>query len=53
MAKKKRKMPKRPKMGASKEVWDRWAKRAAEVKKYNDQIEKDRDYKRKLSEKYR
>jgi hypothetical protein len=52
MAKKKKKMPKRPKMNSSKQTWDRWAKRAAEVKKYNDQIDKDREYKRKLSQKF-
>jgi hypothetical protein len=52
MAKKKKKLPKRPKMGSSLEVWKRWEKKAAEVKKFNDAIDRERDQKRKISQKY-
>lgn len=49
---KKRKMPKKPKQTASIEVIKRWEKRAAEVKKHNDAIEKVKNEKRKILSKY-
>lgn len=49
---KKRKMPKRPKMSSSIETWKNWEKRAAEVKKYNDAIDKVKNEKKKISQKF-
>lgn len=49
---KKRKMPKRPKQSASLQTWKNWDKRAAEVKKHNDAINKVRNEKLKIARKY-
>jgi len=35
------------------DAWKRWEKRAQEVKKYNDAIDRERDTKRKIALKYR
>lgn len=51
MAKKKR-MPKKPKQNASMDVIKRWEKRAAEVKKHNDAIDREKEAKRKILRKY-
>lgn len=53
MAQKKKKYPKRPSNSASIEVWQRWEKRAAVVKKHNDQIDRDKAAKTKIANKYR
>lgn len=45
-------MPKKPKLNASIEVWKRWEKKAAEVKKHNDSIDRDQAAKRKIAQKY-
>jgi hypothetical protein len=52
MAKKKR-MPKKPKKSSSIETWKNWEKRAAVVKKYNDGIDKVRNEKDKIANKFR
>lgn len=49
---KKRKMPKKPKVTASMAVIKRYEKRAAEVKKHNDAIDREKEAKRKILNKY-
>jgi len=46
-------MPKKPRINASIDTWKRWEKKAQEVKKYNDAIDRERDAKRKIADKYR
>ena len=50
---KKRKMPKRPKLSASLDVFKRWEERAKEVKKHNDALDKAKKAKESILKKYR
>jgi hypothetical protein len=50
---KKRKFPKAPKATASLDTWKRYEDRLDEVKKFNAQVEKDKEAKKKLIEKVR
>ena len=50
---KKRKLPKAPKLTASKEVWDNYEKKGMEVKKHNDAVEKEKDRRAKIKSKVR
>jgi len=52
MATKKRKYPKRPKMTASLDAWKSWEKRASEVKRFNDAIERDKKAKQNIAKKF-
>ena len=48
---KKKKLPKAPKMNASKSAWDNYAKRKKEVEAYNRGIETERKRREKLKTK--
>ena len=49
---KKRKMPKKPKVTASMDTLKNYEKRAMVVKKYNDAIDREREAKRKILNKF-
>lgn len=53
MALKKKKLPKTPKMGASKEAWERYEKKGLAIKKHNDAIEKEKASREKIKSKVR
>jgi hypothetical protein len=49
----KKKMPKRPKINASLDVWKRWEERAKVVKAHNTKIDQVKKQKESISKKYK
>lgn len=52
MAQKKKRYPKKPKSTSSLDVWKNWEKKAAEIKKHNDAIERERAAKQKIAKRF-